>query len=165
MNSDPNSTSSPTVCGGKTRPGGGQTQRKLPILLFCSVFCLLAFVCPRSAHAGPTQEDVFKSIQSNENDSIDGRKLVAVLAAIAGVVIIVVVLNNRQERKELPQTLNHSGKLLRELMKSAGLKNAQIRQLKMLSDELADQNQPVEHLVTLLLCPSLIKKARDRKPK
>jgi hypothetical protein len=46
-------------------------------------------------------------------------------------------------------------------MKSAGLKTAQIRQLKALRDELAEQDQPVENLVTLLLCPSLIKKARD----
>jgi hypothetical protein len=113
--------------------------------------------------ANPTQEDVFKSIQNNEKDTIDGRKLLAVLAAGAGLAIIIVLINNRQQQRELPKTLNHQGKLLRELMKSAGLKNAQLRQLKQLSNELADKGQPVDNLVTLLLCPSLIKKARERR--
>jgi len=138
-----------------------RTARRWIVLLY-SAFCILISAFPRSANANPTQEDVFKSIQSSENDSIDGRKLAAVLAAGAGLVIIIVLINNRQQRQELPRTLNHSGKLLRELMKSAGLKNSQIKQLKMLSDDLAKKNQPVDNLVTLLLCPSLIKKARDR---
>jgi hypothetical protein len=122
-------------------------------------FCILQAA---PVHAAASLEDISKSIQSSDHQSIDGRKLLAVLLAVGGVVILAVVINNRQERRELPRTLNHSGKLLRELMKSAGLKSAQIRQLKMLSGELADKQQPVEHLVTLLLCPSLIKKARER---
>ncbi len=116
-----------------------------------------------TARAAATPEEVFKSIQSNEKDNIDGRKLLGVLVAGTAVVILGVVINSRQQRRELPRTLNHQGKLLRELMKSAGLKSTQIRQLKMLSEELASKNQPVDNLVTLLLCPSLIKKARDRK--
>ena len=133
------------------------------IFLFCSLFLVLTSALP--ARANPTQEDVFKSIQSHETDSIDGRKLLGILVAGVAVVIMVVLINNRQEQQELPRTLNHSGKLLRELMRSAGLRRSQIRQLKMLSDELASQEQPVDNLVTLLLCPSLIKRARERRPK
>ncbi len=87
------------------------------------------------ANAAPTQEDVFKSISSNVDD---------------------------KAREDKPKVTNHQGKLLRELMKSAGLKRSQIRQLKALSADLAAKNQPVQNLATLLLCPSLIKKARDR---
>jgi hypothetical protein len=159
-NAECKSSISPPLCGGKPRQSRGLTGR---ILLFCFAFCILHSAFPATARATPTQEEVFKSIQSNENDTIDGRKLLAVLAGGAGLVIIIVLINNRQQRRELPRTLNHQGKLLRELMKTAGLKNAQIRQLKMLSEELANKDQPVDHLVTLLLCPSLIKKARDRK--
>src|ERR1700749_4188236 len=88
-------------------------------LLFCLyfAFCILHFSFPAPALAGPTLEDVFKSTHNSETTTIDGRKMLGVAAAVAGFVILVVLLNNRQERKETPRTLNHSGKLLRELMK------------------------------------------------
>ena len=129
------------------------------ILFVYSAFCILT--CAFPAHATPTQEEVFKSIQSNVDDKVDGRKVLAFFAATAGVVILIVLLNNRQQRQERPKVLNHQSKLLRELMKTAGLKGSQVRQLKMLSADLRERNQPVENLVTLLLCPSLIRKARE----
>jgi hypothetical protein len=120
------------------------------------------------AHAAPTADDVFKSMQqqtSSHDDSMDGRKVLGFLAAIGGVIVLVVAINRvQQKRVEAPKTLNHQGKLVRELMKSAGLKSAQIRQLKALRDDLDERGQPVENLITLLLCPSLIRKARDPNP-
>ena len=139
-------------------------RRMLFLLLFSSFIIHLSSF---PAHATPTQEDVFKSIQSNENDQIDGRKVLAFFAAAGGVVIMILLINKRQQREERPKTLNHQAKLLKELMKSAGLKSSQVRQLKMLSADLRAGGEPVENLVTLLLCPSLIQKARqdDRGPK
>ncbi len=164
INAPCNPSISPRLCRGVLRrQSRGLIERKMRLFFLYSAFCILTAGFPAPVRANPTQEDVFKSLQSNEKESIDGRKLLAVLAAGAGVVIIILLINNRQQEKELPRTLNHPGKLLRELMKSAGLKNSQIRQLKALSEELAAKDQPVENLVTLLLCPSLIKKARDRK--
>jgi hypothetical protein len=141
------------------RSAGKMRASKFWLLCLYSAFCILSSAFP--AQANPTQEDVFKSIQSNVDDKVDGRKVIAFFAAAAGVVIMIVLLNNRQQREERPKVLNHQSKLLRELMKTAGLKSSQVRQLKMLSADLRERNQPVENLVTLLLCPSLIRKARQ----
>jgi hypothetical protein len=144
------------------RPAKRRVARLVYLILFSSFIIHLSSF---SALATPTQEDVFKSIQSNVNDQIDGRKMMAFFAGAAGVIIMIVLINNRQQRVERPKVLNHQTKLLRELMKTAGLKSAQVRQLKMLSADLRERNQPVENLVTLLLCPSLIQKARgDERP-
>jgi hypothetical protein len=133
------------------------------LFFLSTIICVLTAAVP--ARANPTQEDVFKSISSNVNDQVDGRKVIGFLAAFVGLVILMVLINSRQQRKEVPKVTNHQGRLMRELMRSAGLKRSQIRQLKSLSDDLADGNQPVENLVTLLLCPSLIRKARERNPR
>ncbi len=130
------------------------------LLVFGYAFCI--HLSAATAHANPTQEEVFKSISSNVDDKLDGRKVLGVVAAATGGIILLVLLNNRQQRVDVPKVTNHQGKLMRELMKTAGLKASQIRQLKALSADLAEKNQSVENLVTLLLCPSLIKKARDR---
>ncbi len=114
------------------------------------------------ARAAPTQDDVFKSIQSNvHSDPVDGSKVMGFLFAFAGVVVLVVAINKYQKPEAISKTLNHQGKLIRELMKSTGLKSSQIRQLKSLRDDLGENGTPVESLVTLLLCPSLIQKARE----
>jgi hypothetical protein len=112
------------------------------------------------ASAGPTQEDVFKSINENVGQTVDGTKVLAVLAAGAGIVIILVLFNRRQVREAIPRPLNHQGKLMREMMKTAGLKPAEARQLKVLADQLAAAGEPLESPITLMLCPSLMQRAR-----
>jgi hypothetical protein len=144
----------------KDRPGPRKMRAGRCTLLFLySAICILTSALP--ARANPTLEDVFKNTQNNMDDQVDGRKMLAFFLAAGAVVIMVVLINNRQQRPQRPKVLNHQNKLLRELMKSAGLKSSQVRQLKMLSADLRERNQPVENLVTLLLCPSLIKKARE----
>jgi hypothetical protein len=143
--------------------GFGFRISRLQIALLCSAFCILTSALP--ANATPTQEDVFKSISSNVDQSVDGRKMLGFLAAIVGLGILAVVINSWQQRPVRAKVTNHQGKLMRELMKSAGLKSSQIRQLKALSADLAARGQPVENLATLLLCPSLIKKAREPQPR
>ena len=108
------------------------------------------------AHAKPSQDEVFKSISSNMDQSVDGTKVLAFFAAAAGLVIVLVVVNRRRQIQAAPKALNNPSKLLKELSKTAGLKSGQVKQLKVLGEDLSARNEGVENLVTLLLCPSLI---------
>ena len=132
------------------------------------------------ARADPSQEDVFRSIQSSvgHSDSVSGKAMVGTLAVVAAVVIVAVIVTQRQSRRELAAggwgsassagegrsagapSINNHGKLVRELMREAGLTRAQVRQLEAVNDRLADSDRDVQHLATLLLCPSLIAAAR-----
>ena len=135
-----------------------------------------------AARAEPTQADVFKSIQNSVNghDSVSMTGVVGTLAVVAGIVIVAVVVTQRQNRRAVvnggwgsassstvissgratPGVVNNPDKLVRELMKEAGLTRAQVRQLESLNDRLAADDRAVQHLATLLLCPSLIAAAR-----
>ena len=134
-------------------------HRRMARAILYSAFCILTFAFP--ALAKPTQEDVFKSINENVGSSVDGTKVLAIMAAAAGIVIILVLFNRRQTREAVPTALNHQGKLLRELMKSAGLKPAEARQLKALVELAEAEGEPIESPVTLLLCPSVMKKVKS----
>jgi hypothetical protein len=141
-----------------------RTPRRRRQLLWLFLLCS-SFIAQRSslpALAGPTQEDVFKSINENVGASADGGKLLAFLAAGVGVAIILVLFNRRQTRAAAPQPLNHQGKLLREIIKTTGMRPEDGRRLKVLADQMGDAGTPLESPVTLLLCPSLLKKARER---
>ena len=111
-----------------------------------------------AAFASPTQDEVFKSIQQSENETVDGGKVLAVLAAGVGLAIVLTLFSRRQKREAIPKPLNHQGKLMRELMKTAGLKSGEVRQIKALADEIAAEGEPLDSAITLLLCPSLLKK-------
>lgn len=134
------------------------------ILLAITVLPLLAAaVSPALADdAGPTQEQVFKSISNNVDSSVDSRKLMAGLAAVGGVVILLVVITSRQQQQGTPQKLNHQGRLMKELMKETGLTRSQAKALKARADQLAAAGRPLNSPVTLLLCPSLVKPASKR---
>ena len=123
----------------------------------------------------PTMEDVRRSISSNvdHSDSISGKAMGGIAAAAVGVVLVAVVVNHRQSRRtpggwstggggggpaapRVAGPMNHPGKLVRELMRETGLTKGQLRQLAAANDRLADDDRAVEHLATLLLCPSLL---------
>jgi hypothetical protein len=142
---------------GKKRSG----RVALFVLVFTFAICHLPFAMNgrSAAFAKPTQEDVFKSIQSNVDESVDGGKVLAVLAVGVGLAIVLTLFSRRQKREATPKALNHQGKLIREMMKTAGLKANEVRQLKVLADEMAAAGQPLESSLTLMLCPSLMKKS------
>ncbi len=102
----------------------------------------------------PTQEEVFKSIGDNVGSSTDPKKFFAFLAGVAGLIILLAVLSKRKQRQVTPKTLNHQGKLMKEILRQVDLRPAEIRQLRMLADA-----QDVESPLTLLLCPSMLAKA------
>src|SRR5206468_5769422 len=111
------------MVNGKTR--SRRRRARIGILLF--TFSIFHFPFAMPASANPTQEEVFKSINENVGQTVDGTKVLAIVAAIAGLVIILVLFNRRQTREAVPTALNHQGKLLRELMKNAGLNPAEAR--------------------------------------
>ena len=142
-------------------------KRRGGTVLFALVFTFSIFHFPFSmnadpAFASPTQEEVFKSIQNSENESVDGGKLLAVLAVGVGLAIVLTLFSRRQKREAVPKALNHQGKLLREMMKAAGLKTSEIRQLKALAEEVAAVSEPLDNPLTLMLCPSLVQSSRQQ---
>jgi hypothetical protein len=149
------------TCGERSRTMENGQRGRGRIALLALVFTFTILHLPFSmnadpALASPTQEEVFKSIQNSENESVDGGKLLAVLAVGVGLAIVLTLFNRRQKREAVPKALNHQGRLLREMMKSAGLKSSEVRQLKALADEIAAVAEPLENPLTLMLCPSLV---------
>lgn len=126
-------------------------RRLLLILIVCGS-CLPSM-------ALPTDEDVFKSVRDNYSEPTDPKKFIAVISVIVGGAVLCAVLSNRKKRQVIPKTLNHPGKLLKEVMKAVDLRPVEVKQLKMLAD---DQN--VSSPLTLLLCPSVLAKAVKAKP-
>jgi len=120
--------------------------------LLASGFWLLTPLVPTSA--SPTQQEVFKSIQDNVGSSTDPKKFFGFLAVAVGLVLLLPVISKRKQRQVLPKTLNHHGKLLKEIVRRVDLRPAEIRQLKMLAEA-----QEVSSPITLLLCPSVLAKA------
>jgi hypothetical protein len=147
----------------------------------CGVAMALLAACgarPARAEAAPPPPwpaDVARSIQNGmgSNDSVSGKTMAAVAAGAVGVVLLAVVVNARQNRqsaggwtptraaRSAGSPPKHSGKLVKELMRETGLTRGQVRQLEAANARLADEDRGVEHLATLLLCPSLLAAARN----
>ncbi len=117
-------------------------------------FWLLASFLSLPVYANPTPEEVLKSLNQNLNEPADPSKFVALLFGAAGIVILLVLFSHRRKRDLSPRSLNHQGKLLKEVMKRINLKPSEVRQLKTLAEE-----QSVSSPLTLLLCPSVLAKA------
>jgi hypothetical protein len=131
-----------------------KTSRKIAIVLL-GVCCLLITT---AAHAAPSQEDVFKSISDNMGEKSDSGNFLAGLLAIAAVAILVAVISKRRQRVVHPKTLNHQGKLLREVLKNTSLRPAEVRLLKSLAE-----SQSMDNPLVLMLCPSVLEKALRQK--
>jgi hypothetical protein len=135
-------------------------------MAFVSTFCILhsAF-----SSAAPTQEDVLRSISQNVSESSGGGKLLAVVAGGVGIVLLLAVLQQRQQREARPKSVQHPGKLLKEVMKTVPLKPAELKQLKLLVErKRGDEEEPgqvsVENPLTLILCPSVLVRAMRNPP-
>ena len=130
-------------------------RRRLFALLLATGYWLLA---SSPASARPTQEDVFRSIKENVGESkTDYSKLLPYLVAGAGFVVLLALLSQRRREETAPKALNHQGKLLKEVLKSVPLRAAEVKQLRILAEEVRDE--PLESPLTLLLCPSLLAEA------
>ncbi len=119
------------------------------------------------ANAGPTQNDVFKSIQESVGERHEVNSTPVILLALGGgLVLATLVYMSRREQKKFaaPEALNHPGKLSKELVKEVRLKPAEMRQLKMLADSIGDQIGERPDPLALLLCPSLLAKGVSANP-
>src|SRR3954451_20266574 len=104
-------------------------------ILFIFLFSALsASLRCNSVFAAPTQQEVFKSIQDNVGQTTDPKKFFAFMALAAGLIVLLAVLSNRKKRQVTPKSLNHQGKLLKEILRQVDLSAAEVRQLKVLAD-------------------------------
>jgi hypothetical protein len=102
-----------------------------------------------------TQEDVFKSIQENVSESdISGKTLLAVGLSTVAVIMLLILFNSRNKRAATPKTLNHPGKLLKELARTIPLRAAELKQLRLLADAEREAGIDIDNPVIFLLCPS-----------
>lgn len=128
---------------------------------------LLLSIFPSPVRATPTQDDVFKKIQESvgEKEDVDMRPVLLLAGGGAALVLLLwLVSRKRQHKSVTPKSLNHGGKLLREVMKDVPLTAAELRQLKLLADSVEQQTGERATPLTLLLCPSLLAKGLQSKP-
>jgi hypothetical protein len=118
-----------------------------------------------AALAKPSQGDVFKSIQDNVNQS-DGSNgpLLPWICGGLGVILILAIVGTRQSRQAVPRTTNNPARLMREVMNSIPIKPRELKQLKVVAEEMADpEAQTPPNALVLLLCPSLLTKTVQNK--
>jgi hypothetical protein len=119
------------------------------------------------AHAGPTQSDVFKSIQDSVGQRHEINSTPVILLALGGALVLalLVYMSRREQKKVIaPEALNHSGKLAREVVKQVNLKPQELKQLKTLADSIGNQTGETPDPLALLLCPSLLAKGVHANP-
>ncbi len=134
--------------------------KQVRTILLAMTFCQLLMTVS-SVSAAPTQEEVFKSLSNNLGPSVDGKKVLAVFLTVVGAAVLLAVMSKRQNRAAAPQKLNHQGKLMRELIKTAGLTRSEVKTLQLLTQQLEAAGQPLRSPLTLMLCPSLTRQPRD----
>jgi hypothetical protein len=128
---------------------------------------LLVSISATTVAGAPTQNDVFKSIQDNVSHQTDLNSTPVILLALGGALVLaVLVYFSRREKKvaAAPTTLNHPGKLAKEVFKTVPLKPAELKQLKLLADALGSETGEALDPLTLLLCPSLLAKGVQANP-
>jgi hypothetical protein len=106
------------------------------------------------------QEDVFKSISKNVSGETDPTVLYAVLLTMAAVIVVLVLVNALRKREARPKSVNHQGKLVKEMLRRLPLRKGELRALRAIAAE-----QGCESPLTLLLCPSLLAKGINARGK
>lgn len=124
---------------------------------FCRSSCFLLLAGAPPVLAGtPSQEEVFRSIQTNVGGGeVDASRVLPILLAAAGFVLLLVVASQRRKRVVAPKPLRHQGKLLREVLRTVPLRGREVKLLKALAEN-AGADEAVTSPLTLLLCPSLM---------
>lgn len=109
-----------------------------------------------------TQEETLRSIGRSFDEAIDPTKLLAVLAALGGLLVLVVLLGMRSQRKAIPKPVNHHGKLLREVARETSLRQVELRQLRLLAEQVRNPQDEQPSPLTMMLCPSLMAEAMNK---
>ncbi|QOV90292.1 hypothetical protein [Humisphaera borealis] len=125
---------------------------------------LLALAVPfagGAGAAGPSQEDVFRSIQDSVGGNTDAPDLLPYVAGAVGLLLLVVIVSQRRKRVVTTKSLNHQGKLLREIVKSVPIRGREMKQLKIVAEN-TETDGPQPSPLTLLLCPSVMARTIQR---
>lgn len=134
------------------------TEHKLSLMAIGGLKpALLALLPSVPAAAAPTQQDVFRSIQESVGGQTESPTFLPYAAGIAGLLLLLVWISQRQKQRRViaPRSLNHQGKLLKEIVKAVPIRNREMKQLKVVAENVeTDAGQPSP--LTLLLCPSLM---------
>ena len=145
---------------------GSKGRSRFAGFILCSVFCLLT--SSTLSAAPPSQNDVFKSIQDNVGHQTDLKSAPVILLVLGGaLVMLLLAYFSRREQTAaavVAVTLNHSGKLTKEVLKAVAIKPAELKQLKMLADSIEAETGESPDPLTLLLCPSLLAKGVKANP-
>lgn len=107
-----------------------------------------------------TQDQVIRSIRDNANESGNPVGFLFVVLGLVGVIVLILVLGSTKRRVSPVgikgvKRLHHHGKLVKEMNKVLGLRPADAKRLKAMAAE-----HDLESPLTLLLCPSLLKKGK-----
>jgi hypothetical protein len=143
-----------------------QKRRERP-RLFCfssgiagALACLVLGVVTQQTMANPTQEEVFKSIQDGVGSKTDYRMFLVVVSVMAGSIILAALFGQRRKGEVVVKTVNHPGKLLKEIIKLVPIRPREIKQLKTLCEHTPlPEGGSVRSPLTLILCPSVLAKA------
>lgn len=131
------------------------------ILLTCFVLSV-----PSASQASPSQDDVFKKIQESvgEKEELDYTPVLYLAGGGTVLVLVLWLINRRRQAPSAPKSLNHTGKLMKEVLREVPLTAAEIRQLKLVADSVQQQTGEPATPITMLLCPSLLAKGLQGKP-
>jgi len=144
------------------------------IVLWATILHPLPLWCSSAMADLARQEEIFRSIQSSARGETDrGNSGIILLMMVVAISLLFFVVNLRRRAQEgsagssysggsVTRTVNHNGKLLREIRKQIGLQPAELKQLKLLSESLATSDRPAPSPLTLLLCPSVFAKAVEK---
>jgi hypothetical protein len=99
-------------------------------------------------------EDVFQSTKDSMSQEAGPERLIALGLGAVVVVVVLIFLQKRVKADVVAKPVNHQSRLIKEVMKTVALKEAEMKQLKQLANEASCSNPLV-----LLMCPSLMAKA------
>jgi hypothetical protein len=151
----------------KNSKRNGRQRFLIATALLAVTFYVVRF--PSPAHATPSQEEVFKSIQQNVGGQSDdgGRGLAMLLGGIGGVIAVILLGARVRAWTSRPRVMDHPRKLVREVLKNVPLKPKELKQLKMLveaSRQEGSATEPIQSPLTLVLCPSVLARAMKNRP-
>jgi len=121
-------------------------------------FSFLQFDLTTLAAGAVKLEDVFKSTKENMNQEAGPERLIALALGALAIVVLLIILAHRRKVDLVPRPVNNQNRLIREVLKTVPLKEAELKQLKQLADE-----QSCSSPLVLIMCPSLIARALQSK--
>ncbi len=132
--------------------------------LFLSLVGALSALFGATFSAVASQEDFFKGLGNGlggeevvrESGGDPTRLLMMIALLVGGLLLLVWIVQAR--KSAAARGMHHPGKLVREVSKKLGLKPAQLKKLKAMSED-ANVSNPL----VLLLCPSLMAESMRRK--